>query len=119
MVKIEELLEPGETVIKDSSATDERSTDSTLGRLYLTDSRLIFIPSRLATFGMGNLIKPFTIPLNTIREVKSGWWKVTITTDRKTWLGSVKYKFGGFRGRRADEEWADAIERARKEAGNL
>lgn len=119
MVKIQELLEPNERLIKESSSgpfsqvTYMKSlVSNTQGRLYLTSDRILFLPGNFQNTDatilvVGRLFKSpdsVHIPLSSITGVEKGWGeKITIHADKK-------YDFMGMSGA---GEWVTAIERAR------
>ena len=84
MVKIEELLEPGETILKKEVASHQWNG----GLLCLTNRHLLFSP------GVGLVLKrriSVKIPLPSIRQVeRSGYPNPTLTIH-----ADKKYGFGG------------------------
>lgn len=119
MVKIEELLESGETLIMESGrgplsqVTYVKSPFThPQGRLFLTNKRLIFIPGNFqyedATILVARrlLRSPETvqISLDSITRVEKGWGEhINIYADKKY----------DFRGMKRAGEWVTAIENAR------
>lgn len=113
MVKIEEILIPGETVTKkQGGVTLGRGIGST-GDLFLTNTRLLFVPSRLwamvlpdpkTLVGRRDVIQ---IPLQKIKAVKKSFGALKVQTDKEyTFMVSV-WKTGG---------WVDAVEQAMRAA---
>lgn len=87
MVKIEELLEPGETVVKDGRG----SYNWEEGKLYLTNKHLFFVSG---SAGFRKLIgRPLSpkIPLRSIGKTESGGWPAYTLTV----IADKEYKFGG------------------------
>jgi RNA polymerase subunit RPABC4/transcription elongation factor Spt4 len=119
LVKINEVLEPGEQLIMESSGgpftqvTYVKSLVSNVqGRLFLTSNRLIFLPGNFQNTDstilvLGKLIKSpdsVHIPLSSITKVEKGWGEqIAIYADKKH----------DFRGMRGAGDWATAIEKAR------
>jgi hypothetical protein len=109
MVKIEEILEPGELVQKDSGtlpvAHDKGVGNQPAGKLYLTNKRLIFTPSAIVYFPLPAKGDVIQIPLESITSVKKGWNNITIhTTNEK-----IKFVFGVRPGK---DEWVQTINNA-------
>ena len=113
MVKIEELLVPGETVIKkQGGVTLGRGMGST-GDLFLTNTRLLFVPSKLwavvlpdpkTLVGRRDVIQ---IPLQKIKVAKKSFGALKVQADKEyTFMVSV-WKTGG---------WVDAVEQAMRTA---
>lgn len=108
MVKIEELLEPGETVIKEEAMLTYQWKE---GRLYLTDRHLIFVTASLLFSRQKILAR---IPLRNIREVKKGGWPLhtlKVLADKEYKFGSPYTSYG------PDKGWVAAIEQARMHVG--
>ncbi len=107
MVKIEELLEPGETVIKDGWA----SYNWEEGKLFLTNRHLLFESGAVIIRKLIKRPLSVKIPLRNISRVESGGWPaytLTVLADRE-------YKFGGTEDFKLNtNEWAAAIEQARQ-----
>ncbi|RLF13555.1 MAG: hypothetical protein DRJ66_07630 [Thermoprotei archaeon] len=115
MVKIEELLEPDERIIKkQGSVTRGRGAFGPIGTLYLTNKRVIFLPSKLMTAAFSadiiSTIKTLAnkglqvIPLDEIENVKSSFGAVVITAGGKTYTYTVSvWKTKG---------WVNAINQA-------
>ncbi len=120
MVKTNDVLEPGEQVIKESSSgpftqvTYVKSLMSNVqGKLVLTNQRIIFLPGNFQNTDstilvLGRMIKsPDTVHIHLpeISKVEKGWGEqITI------YEGAKKHDF---RGMRNAGEWASAIEQAR------
>lgn len=119
MVKVEELLEQGETLIKEggggafSQITWVKSLTSNIqGRLVLTNRRLFFVPGNFQNTDATMLVAlrlfkspdSASIPLSSITKIEKGWGEqLNIYTDKK-------YDFRGMRGA---GDWQKAIEQAR------
>jgi RNA polymerase subunit RPABC4/transcription elongation factor Spt4 len=119
LVKLEELLEPGETLIKEggggafTQVTWVKSLANNIqGRLVLTDRRLFFVPGNFQNTDATMLVAlrlfrspdSVSIPLGSITKVEKGWGEqLGIYTDKK-------YDFRGMRGA---GDWQKAIEQAR------
>jgi len=119
LVKIEELLQPGETMIKEGGGgaftqiTYVKSlTSNTQGRLILTNSRLLFVPGNFQNTDATMLVAlrlfkspdSVQIPLSSITNIEKGWGEqLTVHADKK-------YDFRGMRGA---GDWLTAIEQAR------
>jgi len=111
MAKIEELLEPGETVIKKNRWMTEYGWGAQ-GTLWLTNRRLVFTSSRSRRGDEGKLSSEhpdaIPIPLGNIKNVEiSRMGTLEILTDE-----SEKYKF-----KYVDRGFSAEIERARKQVG--
>lgn len=106
-----EGLSPGETVIMDSGRWPTSYAKSLIvtvnGRLYLTNMRIIFLPSRFQSFTA--LLRKeekdvVQIPLNGITEVEKGFiTTIKIHADKE-------YTFKGIR---EADKWVSAINQAR------
>ncbi len=113
MVKIDDLLEPDEKVLKRQHGINAgRGIMAPLGTLYLTNKRVIFIPNKLLTLmfsdiytGMNTLLKKglHVIPLNEIKNVKSSFGAVVIEADKKYTYTVTVWKTKG---------WVNAINQA-------
>lgn len=109
MVKIEELLIPGETVTKkQGGVTLGRGIGST-GDLVLTNNRLLFVPSRLWALVLPD---PKTlvgrrdvtqIPLQNIKSVKKSFGALKVQADQEYTFTVSVWRTGG---------WVDAVEQA-------
>lgn len=109
MVKIEELLVPGETVIKKQGGVTLGRGMGPSGDLFLTNTRLLFVPSRLWSLVLPD---PKTlvgrrdvtqIPLQKIKAAKKSFGALKVQADKEhTFMVSV-WKTGG---------WVDAVEQA-------
>ncbi len=122
MVKVEELLEPGETLIKEGGGGAftqvtwvKGLTSNVQGRLVLTNRRLFFHPGNFQNTDSTVLVAlrlfkspdSANIPLPSITKVEKGWGEqLNIYTDKK-------YDFRGMRGA---GDWQKAIEQARASA---
>jgi len=105
MVRIEEVLEPGEVILKSQGNTQAGRGFSPYGSLYLTNKRIIFIPKILFSVAIGSYEALWkrgfvSIPLASIRNVKSSFGAVIIEADRK-----YTYSVGVFK----TKEWVNAI----------
>lgn len=119
MVKINEVLEPNEELIMESSSgpftqvTYVKSMISNVqGRLFLTSKRLIFLPGNFQNTDatilvLGKLLgspESVHIPLSSITKVEKNWGEqIAVYTEKK-------YDFRGMRGA---GDWVAAIEKAR------
>jgi RNA polymerase subunit RPABC4/transcription elongation factor Spt4 len=119
LVKVEELLEQGETLIKEGGGgaftqiTWVKSlTSNVQGRLVLTNRRLFFVPGNFQNTDATMLVAlrlfkspdSASIPLGSITKIEKGWGEqLNIYTDKK-------YDFRGMRGA---GDWQKAIEQAR------
>lgn len=110
MTKIEELLTPGEKVIKTQRRIQmgAGAVGMPAGDLYLTNSRLIFLHSKgwsLVTPvpGAALLGKNIITPLRDIKSVKKGLGSVKVQADKKYEFMVSAWKAGG---------WVDAIQQA-------
>ena len=115
MVKIDEILEPDERVIKkQKGVTSGRGAFGSVGTLYLTNQRVIFLPSKLMTTvfsaDITSAIKTLAnkglqvIPLDEIDDVKSSFGAVVITSSGKKYTYTVSvWKTKG---------WVNAINQA-------
>jgi len=106
-MRIEEILESGERVLKQDGAQAGRGI-SPYGTLYLTDRRIIFLPKILMSVALASYDalwkKGFeSIPLSNIRSVRSSFGAVIIEADRK-----YTYSVGVFKTR----GWVNAINEA-------
>ena len=109
MVKIEELLIPGEAVIKKQGGITLGRGIGPTGDLFLTNSRLLFVPSRLWALVLPD---PKTlvgrrdvtqIPLQKIKAARKSFGALKVQADQEyTFMVSV-WKTGG---------WVDAVEQA-------
>ena len=113
MVKIEELLVPGETLIKKQGGITLGRGIGPTGDLFLTNTRLLFVPSRLWALVLPD---PKTlvgrrdvtqIPLQKIKAAKKSFGALKVQADQEyTFMVSV-WKTGG---------WVDAVEQAMRTA---
>lgn len=106
MVKIEELLTPGERVIKKKRGVMVEKGGRGTGDLYLTNTRLLFINKKrwalLAPIYVGALTaKDIQIPLQNITTVKKSWGRLKVQADKE-------YSFSGLRA----GGWVDAVQQA-------
>jgi len=119
LVKINEVLEPGEQLIMESSSgaftqvTYVKSLmNNVQGRLFLTSNRLLFLPGNFqytdsTILVLGKLIRSpesVHIPLSSITKVEKNWGEQIAV------YAGQKYDFRGMRGA---GDWAAAIEKAR------
>lgn len=113
MVKIEELLVPGEVVIKKQGGVSLGRGISPTGDLFLTNARLLFVPSRLWALVLPD---PKTlvgrrdvtqIPLQKIKSAGKSFGALKVQADQEyTFMVSV-WKTGG---------WVDAVEHTMRTA---
>ncbi len=119
MVKIEELLEPDESVLKKQRGVQAGRGFGSLGTLYLTNKRVIFIPNKLLTAALGIAALPTAagagalaslfkkglhiIPLSDIKEVKSSFGALVIVADKKYTYSVSMWK---------TKEWVNAVKEA-------
>jgi hypothetical protein len=89
MIKIEELLTPGESVIKKQGGVTLGRGIGPTGDLVLTNMRLLFIPSKLwalvipdpkTLFGGGDAIE---IALQDIKVTKKSWGALKVQAEKK------------------------------------
>lgn len=109
MVKIEELLTPGESVIKKQGGITLGRGIGPTGDLVLTNMRLLFIPSRLwalvipdpkTLFGRGDAIE---IALNDIKVTKKSWGALKVQAEKEYEFMVSVWNTGG---------WVDALQKA-------
>lgn len=113
MVKTEDLLIPGESVIKKQSGVTLGRGMGTTGDLVLTNSRLLFVPSKLWALVLPD---PKTlvgrrdvtqIPLQDITAAKKSFGALKVQADKEyTFMVSV-WKTGG---------WVETVEQAMRTA---
>lgn len=125
LVKIQEVLEPNEELIMESSSgpftqvTYVKSLVSNVqGRLFLTSKRLIFLPGNFQNTDstilvLGKLLKSpesVHITLSSITKIEKGWGEqIAVYSDKKH----------DFRGMRGAGDWATAIEKARTSPASI
>lgn len=109
MVKIEELLVPGETVIKKQGGITLGRGIGPTGDLLLTNTRLLFIPSRLwalvlpdpkTLVGKGDVTQ---IPLQKIKAASKSFGALKVQADKDYSFMVSVWHTGG---------WVDAVEQA-------
>ena len=90
MITIEELLTPGERVIKKHTATLEKGAAGMLVRyLYLANTRLLFIPKKrwalVLPTAAPSLFGPkfIQVPLQSIKTVKKSWNRLKAQADKE------------------------------------
>ena len=107
MGKIEELLIPGERVIKKKGGVTASHQGSGTGDLHLTNQRLIFTPKKRYAllgqiFSASLIAKDLLIPLQNITSLEIGFLRDLIVQANK------KYSFSGLNAR----NWVEAIKQA-------
>ncbi|MDH5375731.1 MAG: GRAM domain-containing protein [Candidatus Bathyarchaeota archaeon] len=90
MITIEELLTPGERVIKKHTATLEKGAACMLvGYLYLTNTRLLFIPKKRWALALSTAapsligLRIVQVPLQSIKTVKKSWGRLKAQADKE------------------------------------
>lgn len=109
MPKIEELLTPGERVIKKQSRiTVGNMAGMPSGNLYLTNRRILFLHSKGWSLlspapGAALMGKNIIIPLRNIKSVKKSFGSVKVQADKEYQFTVSVWKAG---------DWVEAIQQA-------
>lgn len=109
MAKIEELLTPGEKVIKKQGRiTVGNMAGMPSGDLYLTNRRILFLHSKGWSLlspapGAALMSKNVIIPLQDIKSVKKGFGSLKVQAEKEYEFMVSVWKAGG---------WVDAVQQA-------